>query len=125
MQADVLACEVQRPTIVETTALGAAYAAGLATGFWASEAEVMGQWQLDKTFNPDRADYGEARRGREFARWKRAVKRTLDWTSEADGVGAGDGGGENGGFCAKSFMVGCAVSVGAAMLGSFLLGKKK
>ena len=125
MQADVLACEVQRPTIVETTALGAAYAAGLATGFWASEAEVMAQWQLDKTFNPDSGDYGEERRGREFARWKRAVQRTLDWTPEADSAGAAGGGGGTGGFCFKSFMVGSVVSVGVVLLGSFLMGNNK
>ena len=73
MQADVLACEVQRPTIVETTALGAAYAAGLATGFWSSETEVMSQWQLDKTFNPDKGAYTADRRGNEFKRWKRVL----------------------------------------------------
>ena len=127
MQADVLACEVQRPTIVETTALGAAYAAGLATGFWESEAEVMSQWQLDKTFNPDKALYGGERRDREFKRWKRAVRRTLDWTPEddTDSVSGGSGGINGGGFCVKSFIIGTGLGVSALFLASYLLGRKK
>ena len=84
MQADILKAEVQRPTIVETTALGAAYAAGLAVKFWASEDEVMSQWQLDKTFCPQEHLYSSHRRNKEFSRWKRAVRRTLNWSGEEE-----------------------------------------
>jgi glycerol kinase len=84
MQADILHCEVQRPKIVETTALGAAYVAGLATGFFASEAEVAKQWKLDRTFNPDERAYSSERRSREFGRWKRAIQRTLHWMDDED-----------------------------------------
>ena len=84
MQANILNCEVQRPRIVETTALGAAYVAGLAVGYFATTEEVSKQWRLDKSFKPDEAKYGKERRDEEFGRWKRAIGRTLHWTDEKD-----------------------------------------
>ena len=84
MQCNILDCEVQRPRIVETTALGAAYVAGLATGYFQDVNEVSNQWKLDKTFVPDHHAYSKARRDQEFARWKRAIKRTLNWTNDTD-----------------------------------------
>ena len=84
MQSDILNCEVQRPKIVETTALGAAYVAGLATGYFESIEEVSKQWKLDKTFVPDARAYSDARRTKEFDRWKRAIQRTLHWMDETD-----------------------------------------
>jgi ribulose kinase len=84
MQCNILNCEVQRPKIVETTALGAAYVAGLATGYFQSTNEVAKQWKLDKTFVPDEHAYSNERRSSEFTRWKRAIKRTLNWMHDVD-----------------------------------------
>jgi glycerol kinase len=75
-QADTLGVPVQRPATVETTALGAAYLAGLATGFWNSAEEVASQWALDRTFEPSMgADQREAL----YRDWRRAVERSRDW----------------------------------------------
>lgn len=75
-QADLLQIPVVRPTILETTALGAAYLAGLAVGYWASDAEVAGNWQIDRIFEPQMAgDQVDAYR----ARWAEAVDRSRDW----------------------------------------------
>ena len=73
-QADVLETNVVRPTCVETTAKGAAYLAGLATGFWGSIDEIKAQWEIDKTFKPElpEAQVKELREG-----WADAVKRSL------------------------------------------------
>jgi glycerol kinase len=76
MQADVLGLPVVRPRVTETTALGAAYAAGLAVGYWSSMDELHGQWVEDRRWLPQMDD---DRREREYANWKRAVARTLDW----------------------------------------------
>ncbi|MDA0180008.1 glycerol kinase GlpK [Solirubrobacter phytolaccae] len=75
-QADVLGVPVIRPKVTETTALGAAYAAGLATGFWASQDELRERWAEDKRWEPQ---MDEDTREKEYARWKKAVQRTLDW----------------------------------------------
>jgi glycerol kinase len=75
-QADVLDVPVVRPVITETTALGAAYAAGLAVGFWSSTDEIRANWAADRTWEPS-AD--GARREALYADWKKAVTRTLDW----------------------------------------------
>ncbi len=75
-QADILNVPVVRPRITETTALGAAYAAGLATGFWKSTEELLINWQKDKEWFPDMAE--EARAG-QFAKWKKAVTKTFNW----------------------------------------------
>ncbi|MDE2774722.1 MAG: glycerol kinase GlpK [Chloroflexota bacterium] len=78
-QADILGVPVQRPAITETTALGAAYLAGLATGFWTSQAEIAGQWQLERTFEPAMSiDQRESL----YRGWQRAVERARDWAQE-------------------------------------------
>ncbi|ROO88385.1 glycerol kinase [Actinocorallia herbida] len=77
IQADVLGVPVVRPRINETTALGAAYAAGLATGVWHGEAELAAQWKADRRWTPDMP---EDKREREYAQWLKAVTRTFDWT---------------------------------------------
>ena len=75
-QADILGVAVQRPKVSETTALGAAYLAGLATGFWGSQQEVAEQWAIDRTFEPQMSvDQRESL----YAGWKKAVGRSLKW----------------------------------------------
>jgi len=76
VQADVLGVPVIRPKVAETTALGAAYAAGLATGFWGSYDDLRQNWGKDKEWKP-RMDPDE--REKEYAQWKKAVTRTFDW----------------------------------------------
>ena len=76
IQADVLGVEVSRPVVAETTALGAAYAAGLAVGFWSGPDELRENWQEDRRWSPQIDD--EARRSG-YAGWQKAVQRTLDW----------------------------------------------
>ena len=75
-QADILNVPVVRPRVAETTALGAAYAAGLAVGFWQGFDELRANWGRDKQWQPDMDD---ATRTRLYAGWKKAVTRTLDW----------------------------------------------
>ena len=75
-QADVLGVPVIRPTVAETTALGAAYAAGLATGFWSDIDDLRGNWGKDKEWTP--AMDADARE-QQYAMWKKAVTRTFDW----------------------------------------------
>jgi len=75
-QADILGVPVIRPKVAETTALGAAYAAGLATGFWNTEEELRENWVEDKRWEPK---MGEADRERAYHFWKKAVERTFDW----------------------------------------------
>jgi glycerol kinase len=75
-QADVLGVPVIRPTVAETTSLGAAYAAGLAVGFWSEVEDLRANWGKDKEWEP-RMDPGE--REREYGFWKKAVTRTFDW----------------------------------------------
>jgi glycerol kinase len=75
-QADVLGVPVIRPTVAETTALGAAYAAGLASGFWSDIDDLRGNWGKDKEWAPSMdADARE----QQYAMWKKAVTRTFDW----------------------------------------------
>lgn len=76
MQADIMGIDITRPLIIETTALGAAYAAGLAVGFWSSTDEVKEQWQRSRTWNPTTT--ADQREGG-YAQWKKAVERTLNW----------------------------------------------
>ncbi|WAX80596.1 glycerol kinase GlpK [Streptomyces sp. KMM 9044] len=76
IQADVLGVPVSRPVVAETTALGAAYAAGLAVGFWRDTDELRSHWQESKRWNPE---WSEERRQGGYQDWKRAVERTLDW----------------------------------------------
>jgi glycerol kinase len=75
-QADILGVPVIRPVVNETTALGAAYAAGLAVGFWASEDDIRQNWAQDKQWEPA---MDEDTRARTYAQWKKAVTRTFDW----------------------------------------------
>ena len=75
-QADILNCLVKRPVCIETTSLGAAYLAGLATGYWESKEDVIENWQVDRTFEPLMA---ESRRSELLAGWKKAVCRVRDW----------------------------------------------
>jgi len=75
-QADVLDVPVVRPKVAETTALGAAYAAGLAVGFWASEDDIRANWGMDKTWTPKPGSNASTEL---FAQWKKAVTRTFDW----------------------------------------------
>ena len=75
-QADILGVPVEVPRIVDTTALGAAYLAGLAVGFWESREELARKWQLAHRYSPQRA---EPERERLFRRWHKAVERAKGW----------------------------------------------
>ena len=75
-QSDILATPIERNAIAETTALGAAYLAGLATGFWASADEIAASWASDRRFEPQMDDI---RRNRLYADWLRAVDRSKGW----------------------------------------------
>jgi glycerol kinase len=75
-QADVLGVPVIRPQVSETTALGAAYAAGLAVGFWQNTAEMRANWGMGRTWQPNPASEAPTKL---FAQWQKAVTRTLDW----------------------------------------------
>lgn len=76
LQADILGARVVRPTVNETTALGAAYAAGLALGFWKSLDELRRNWGVDRTFEPQ---WDAARREAGYAEWRRAIERAKGW----------------------------------------------
>jgi glycerol kinase len=76
LQADLLNVTVRRPVVAETTALGAAYLAGLAVGYWSSSEDVKRNWALDREFTPAMSAEERTKRCR---RWKRAVERTLEW----------------------------------------------
>lgn len=76
MQADILGIEISRPVIAETTALGAAYAAGLTVGFWKDRAEISGQWKEFHRWSPTTQP---AEREKGFANWRKAIERTLNW----------------------------------------------
>jgi glycerol kinase len=80
IQADVLGVPVSRPVVAETTALGAAYAAGLAVGFWASTDELRANWHESRRWLPQAT--GEDRE-RGYAGWRKAVTRTLDWVERS------------------------------------------
>jgi glycerol kinase len=77
-QADILQVPVERPRITETTALGAAFMAGLATGYWSSTDEMAATWQLERRFEPS---MGQAERDRLVGRWHRAVERSRRWAT--------------------------------------------
>ena len=78
-QADILRVPVIRPVVAETTALGAAYAAGLAVGFWGSLDELRQQWQEDSRWEPQME---QEARDRTYRNWKKAVQKTLDWVDD-------------------------------------------
>jgi glycerol kinase len=75
-QSDILGVPVIRPKVAETTALGAAYAAGLAVGYWNNTDELRANWGVDHTWNPS---MDEAKRASLYKGWKKAVTRTFDW----------------------------------------------
>lgn len=78
-QSDILNTQVVRPRITETTALGAAYLAGLAVGYWKNISEIQQQWQVDKRFDPAMED---SKRNELVSGWQRAVKAAIAWTSD-------------------------------------------
>jgi len=78
-QSDILNVPVQRPVVAETTALGAAYLAGLATGYWDGLADVTRNWAVDRVFTPQ---MDEQTRARLYRGWTRAVERARDWAKE-------------------------------------------
>ncbi|WP_019135877.1 glycerol kinase GlpK [Cellulomonas massiliensis] len=78
-QADILGVDVVRPKVAETTALGAAYAAGIAVGYWSGEQDVIDNWAEDKRWTPS-MEQGE--RERQYRLWKKAVTKTFDWVDD-------------------------------------------
>ena len=78
-QADMLNKEVKRPVCVETTSLGAAYLAGLATGYFKSTDDIISNWQVDKRFTPNMS---EEERDKLYKGWKKAVSRVRDWAKD-------------------------------------------
>jgi glycerol kinase len=78
-QADILGVPVDRPVVTETTALGAAYLAGLAVGYWSSKDEIAKKWKVDKTFIPDMP---ENDRKQKYTAWKKAVSKALKWEND-------------------------------------------
>lgn len=76
IQADVIGVDVVKPVVAETTALGAAYAAGLAVGFWANPDDLRANWQEGQRWSPQ---WSEEQRSDGYAGWQKAVQRTLDW----------------------------------------------
>jgi glycerol kinase len=78
-QADILGVPVMRPVVSETTALGAAYAAGLAVGLWSGEAEIRQHWAADRRWDPQ---MDTQQRKQLYAQWRKAVIRTLDWVDD-------------------------------------------
>ncbi len=79
LQADICGVEVSKPVVAETTALGAAYAAGLAVGFWSSTDDLRDNWQEDHRWSPQIDDRA---RQAGYAGWKKAIQRTLDWADD-------------------------------------------
>jgi glycerol kinase len=79
LQSDILQTDIVRPVVDETTALGSAYAAGLAVGYWDTVDELRDNWQVDREFESemDSADANEM-----YDRWDDAVERSLDWAQE-------------------------------------------
>jgi glycerol kinase len=78
-QADILNREVVRPAVQETTALGAAYAAGLAVGFFGGLDELRANWAVERTWKPS---LGETWREELYRQWKKAVTRSFDWNPD-------------------------------------------
>jgi glycerol kinase len=76
----MLGVPVIRPRVTETTALGAAYLAGLAVGFWTSTAEVADNWQVERRFEPS---IGRDEAAARLRQWARAVERARDWQTES------------------------------------------
>jgi glycerol kinase len=79
LQADIVGVPVVRPVVSETTALGAAYAAGLASGVWKNQDDLRRQWKADRTWEPR---WSEDQREQAYAGWTKAVERTFDWIDQ-------------------------------------------
>ena len=78
-QSDILGVPVHRPEVIETTALGAAYLAGLAVGFWSNKDEISKRWNVNRVFE---AEMDEKERERLYRGWKKAVERAHKWEEE-------------------------------------------
>ena len=78
-QADIINAPVKRPRCVETTAMGAAYVAGLAVGYWKSVDEIREKWEIDRIFE---ATITEEERGKRLKGWSKAVRYAFDWAKE-------------------------------------------
>ena len=76
-QADLLRVPVARPAVLETTALGAAYLAGLAEGVWSSRSDIADGWRLDREFAPGNVEQADRR----YERWREAVRRSVAWAA--------------------------------------------
>ncbi len=81
-QSDIIGVPVKRPVCIETTALGAAYLAGLAAGYWESREDILKNWQVEHTFEPQME---ERRRSEALAGWHRAVRCSLSWAQDPEG----------------------------------------
>ena len=79
MQSDISGAPVQRPTCVETTAMGAAYLAGLAVGYWMSKEDVVQNWAIDRTFAPN---IGAEEREKRIHGWNKALKCAYGWAKD-------------------------------------------
>ena len=80
-QSDLINAPVLRPRCVETTAMGVAYLAGLAVGYWNSKEDIVNNWSIDRTFEPI---ITEQERHSRICGWKKAVKRSFHWEAEED-----------------------------------------
>ena len=78
-QSDILNCEVHRPSCIETTALGAAYLAGLSVGYWANTDDIRNNWALDKVFE---SSMDSAKQAKLLKGWHKAVKCAMVWGDE-------------------------------------------
>jgi glycerol kinase len=81
LQSDIIQTDIARPEVDETTALGSAYAAGLAVGYWDSVDELRSNWQIDREFEPEMES---AQADKMYGRWDDAIERSLDWAQEAE-----------------------------------------
>jgi len=81
LQSDVLGLRVIRPKITETTALGAAYLAGLAVGYWKNLEDISHHWQIDRTFDPGK---GQQKQQRFYRNWRKALDRSRNWLNEME-----------------------------------------
>src|SRR4029077_6606375 len=88
-QADILNRPVVKPMIKETTSLGAAYAAGLAVGFYKNTDDLRARWSVGQTWNPS---LDEPKRAEMYRLWKKAVTRSFDWTEQVSDKGYNHGG---------------------------------
>ena len=75
-QADIMDIDVERPEVIEATALGVAYLAGLNVGYWKNIEEIYEDFKLERLFSPD---MDEDTRTKKYKYWKKAVERTMDW----------------------------------------------